>query len=221
MTTGTMRITLGLLAGTLAAGAALAQQNQTAEGAQRFLAALVKKGNGHAWLVDAQGRTNHVRGKAVITTVEVGLLSEESRKIERASEKQLSSFIVSELDTQDPDGNVNACITRIAQWRPRESLVSTTNWTSTDEGVFIDTDYRHTQVLTFELSPELSSPQWIDWRNVKLTRSTNGAQMQVAFTAKQHTVNLAFHGETDLVDRVEYAMKFLKMSCDDTASTGF
>jgi len=28
-------------------------------------------------------------------------------------------------------------------------------------------------------------------------------------------------GDPDLADRIEFAMKFLKMSCDDSASSGF
>jgi hypothetical protein len=32
---------------------------------------------------------------------------------------------------------------------------------------------------------------------------------------------MAFTGDAELIDRVEYAMKFLKMSCDEGAATGF
>ncbi|MDR7332377.1 hypothetical protein [Roseateles asaccharophilus] len=45
--------------------------------------------------------------------------------------------------------------------------------------------------------------------------------MAASFKGKAFTAHLAFSGETELIDRVEYAMRFLKMSCDDSAATGF
>jgi hypothetical protein len=45
--------------------------------------------------------------------------------------------------------------------------------------------------------------------------------MTASFKEKNYTAHLSFTGETELVDRVEYAMKFLKLSCDDTTATGF
>ena len=213
--------TLGALACALSAASAQAPQGQTAEGAQRFLSALVKKGSAHTWFVDAQGRTNHVRGKATRTTTEVGILGTEETKSERVVEKQLAPFGVAEVDSQGPDGTPDACLTRIAKWAAREPLVESRSWNTTDEGILIDTPIVHAETSTYELSPELLAPQWIDWRNVKIARSANGAQMTASFKGKTFTAHLAFTGETELVDRVEYAMKFLKMSCDDTAATGF
>ena len=212
---------IALLAAALAATGAQAQQGQTAEGAQRFLAALVKKGNGHTWFVDAQGRTNYVRGKAVKTTTTIGIIDNEKKVTERPLEKQLSSFNVTEVDSQGVDGKPDACLTRISKWQVREPLTESNNWQTTDEGFLIDTPILHAEVSTYEPSAELNSPHWIDWRNVKLSRSTNGAQMTASFKEKNFTAHLAFTGETELVDRVEYAMKFLKLSCDDTTATGF
>jgi hypothetical protein len=212
---------LGVLALACASLSAQAQAAQTAEGAQRFLAALVKKGNAQAWFVDAQGRTNYVRGKAVRTRTEIGLLGADKQQSETAIEKQLSAFGVSEVDSQGADGKPDACLTRIAKWQVREQLVESRSWNTTDEGILVDTPILHSESSTYELPQELSSPHWIDWRNVKIARSTNGAQMTASFKGKNYTANLAFTGETELVDRVEYAMKFLKMSCDDTTATGF
>ncbi len=211
-----------VLAGMLAVSGAQAQQaTQTAEGAQKFLAALVKKGNAHTWFVDAQGRTNYVQGKATTTTTRVELLGPEESKSQRTIEKQLSAFPVSEVDSQGADGRPDACVTRITKWTVRDPLSESRNWQSTDEGILIDTTILHAESSTYELSAELQAPHWIDWRNVKLSRSTNGAQMTASFKEKNFLVHLAFTGETELVDRVEYAMKFLKLSCDDTSSTGF
>ena len=216
-----LTLTLALGAQAQQAPGPAPQQGQTAEGAQRFLSTLVRKGNGYAWFVDAQNRTNHVRGKAVRTTTHVGVISNEEQKSERVIEKQLGAFAVSAIDSQGPDGKPDACLTRIAKWETKEQLVENKSWQTTDEGILIDTPILHNENSAYELSPELLGPHWIDWRNVKLARSTNGAQMTASFKAKNFTAHLSFTGETDLVDRVEYAMKFLKMSCDDTTATGF
>jgi hypothetical protein len=197
------------------------QAQQTAEGAQRFLAAVVKKGNAHAWFIDAQGKTNPVRGKAITKSTHVGVLNDNEEKSERRIEKQLAAFTVTDIDTQGPSGKLDACLTRIAKWELRDQLTDTRSWQTMDEGILIDTPILHTEVSTYELSPELASPHWIDWRNVKLGRSANGGQMTASFKAKNFIANLAFTGEPELLDRIEYAMKFLKMSCDDTAATGF
>ncbi len=204
-----------------ASGAHAQQAAQTAEGAQKFLAALVRKGNAHTWFVDAQGRTNYVQGKATTTQTRVELLGPEESKSERPIEKQLSAFNVTEIDSQGADGKPDACVTRIAKWTVRDPLSESRNWQSTDEGILIDTTILHAESSTYELSPELQAPHWIDWRNVRLSRSTNGAQMTASFKDRNYWAHLAFSGETELVDRVEYAMKFLKLSCDDTTATGF
>ena len=214
--------TLCALAAALWAASAQAQQAaQTAEGAQRFLSTLVKKGNGYTWFVDAQGRTNHVRGKATKKTTHVGVLGNDEEKSEWLIEKQLTAFSLTQIDTEGADGKPDACMTRIAKWDVREPLSENKSWQTTDEGILIDTPILHVENSAYELSPELASPHWIDWRNVKLSRSTNGGQMTASFKEKNYTAHLSFTGETDLVDRVEYAMKFLKLSCDDTTSTGF
>ena len=218
---------LGVLACALSAFGVQAQQapqpaqGQTAEGAQKFLAAVARTGNAHEWFVDAQGRTNYVRGTAIRTTTHVGVLGTDEQKSQRAVEKQLPAFTVSEIDTQAADGKPDACLTRIPKWEAREPLVETRNWTTTDEGILIDTPIVHAEISTYEPAPELLAPHWIDWRNVKLNRATNGAQMTASFKEKHYTAHLAFTGEAELLDRIEYAMKFLKLSCDDTSATGF
>jgi len=212
---------LAMLACALVPLMAHAQQAQTAEGAQRFLAAVVKKGNVTTWFVDAQGRTNHVRGKASKTTTYVGLISNDEEKSERVVEKQLPAFAVTEIDTLAASGKTDACLTRISKWEFGAPLTENRTWTTTNEGILVDMPIVHVENSTYEPAPELNSPHWIDWRNVKLSRSTNGAQMTASFKEKSFWTHLAFSGEAELVDRVEYAMKFLKLSCDDTTATGF
>jgi hypothetical protein len=217
---------LGLLASMLtmsmAAQAQPAPQGQTAEGAQKFLAAVARKGGAQAWFVDAQGRNNYVRGKATRTTTRIELLGPEESKSERSIEKQLPPFTVTEIDMQGANGRKDACLTRIAKWEAKEQLFENRSWSEVDEGILVDTTILHSESSRYEPSSELTSPHWIDWRNVKLSRSANGAQITVSFKEKMFLANLAFvPGEPELADRIEYAMKFLKMSCDDTAETGF
>lgn len=204
-----------------APSAAKPPSGQTAEGAQRFFSALVKKGNAQAWFVDGQGRTNHVRGKAVRETTHVGIVSDNEEKSERLVEKQLAAFPVTAVDSQGPAGQQDACLTRIAKWDVREPLTESRNWNDVDSGFLVDTAIVHKEKTSYELPPELAAPHWIDWRNVKLVRATNGSAMTASFKEKNFIAHLAFTGEVELVDRVEYAMKFLKMACDDTAATGF
>jgi hypothetical protein len=201
---------------------AQAQQAQTAEGAQKFLAAWVKKGAAQTWFVDAQGRTNYVRGTATTTTTRIELLGPEESKSVKAVEKQLTPFLVTEIDSERPDGKKDACLTRIAKWEVRDQLLETRSWNTVDEGILVDTPILNSETSSYEPAPELIAFHWIDWRNVKLNRSTNGAQVTASYKEKNFIANLAFMpGEPELADRIEYAMKFLKMSCDDTAATGF
>jgi hypothetical protein len=207
--------------------AAQAQQAQTAEGAQRFLALQVKNGNAQAWFVDAQGRTNPVPGVAsdslvyYLSILEGALSNKSNEKVERTTEKQFKPFAVTEIDSVGADGKPNACLTRISKWAVGDQLVEVKQWSSTVEGVLQDITVEHTETSTYKLPPELASPQWIDWRNVRLNRVLNGTQMIASFKGKNFTANLSFTGETELVDRIEYAMRFLKLSCDDAAATGF
>jgi hypothetical protein len=218
---------LGIIAAALASITAHAQQTQTAEGAQRFLALLVKNGNAQAWFVDAQGRTNPVPGLAsdslvYFRSVLDGMLSSKSNeKAERITEKQLKPFAVTEIDISGANGKPNACLTRISKWEVGDQLVEVKQWWSKEEGFLTDIPVQHTETSTYKLPPELATPHWIDWRNVTLNRVQNGTQMTASSKGKNFTANLSFAGETELVDRIEYAMKFLKLSCDDAAATGF
>ncbi|WP_457424609.1 hypothetical protein [Roseateles sp. P5_E7] len=217
--------TLSVLGCTLCATLAEAQQpTQTADGAQKFLATLVAKGNATTWFVDAQNRRNYVRNMAKVTTVEfAAVFFDDPVEWQKPIEKQLLPFTLSEIDTLGPKEKPDACMTRLAKWRvnEKEQMVETQTWRTTKPGFLKDQLYEHRLSGTYEPSPELLAPHWIDWRNVTLTRTPEGTQMTASFKGKDLTANLAFSGETELIDRVEYAMKFLKMSCDDSTATGF
>lgn len=216
---------LSALGGTLCALLAQAQPPaQTADGAQKFLAALVAKGQATAWFVDAQNRRNHVRNMAKVTTVEfAAVFFDDPLEWQKPIEKQLLPFTLTEVDALGPNGKPDACMTRLAQWavNANEQMVETQTWQTTKPGLLKDRLYEHRLTGTYEPSPELRAPHWIDWRQVTLARTPDGTQMTASSKDRDFTAHLAFSGDTELIDRVEYAMKFLKLSCDDGAATGF
>lgn len=218
------RIHLIALCLAMASLTAQAQPAQTADGAQKFLATLVAKGHATAWFIDAQNRRNHVHNMAKVTTVEfAAVFFEDPVDWQKPIEKQLLPFTVSEIDTLGPSGKPDPCMTRLTKWvvNVNEQMVETQTWRTTKPGFLKDQLFEHRLTGTYEPSPELLAPHWIDWRNVKLARTPEGTQMTASFKDKDFTANLAFTGEAELIDRVEYAMKFLKLSCDDSTATGF
>jgi hypothetical protein len=72
---------------------------------------------------------------------------------------------------------------------------------------------------------------YIDWRKAVVSRDidtwTQGGDMNTfrnanAVAAWDSQSSIQFRsGDKEMLDRIEYAMKFLKMSCDQTADTGF
>jgi hypothetical protein len=217
--------TLSVLGCTLWAAPAEAQQpSQTADGAQQFLATTVAKGNATVWFIDGQNRRNHVRTMAKVTTVEfAAVFFDDPVEWQKPIEKQLLPFTLSEIDTLGPKGKPDACMTRLAKWRvnANEQLVETQTWRTTKPGLLKDRLYEHRLTGTHQPSPELLTPHWIDWRNVHLARTPEGTQVTASFKEKDVTAHLAFTGDMELIDRVEYAMKFLKLSCDNSTATGF
>jgi hypothetical protein len=200
------------------------QLSQTAEGAQKFLATLVAKGHATAWFIDAQNRRNYVRSMAKVTTVEfAAVFFDAPKEWQKPIEKQLSPFTLGEIDMLGPKEKPDACMTRLVKWRLNadEQMAESQTWRTTKPGFLKDRLYEHRLTGTYEPSPELLGPHWIDWRNVKLARTPAGTQMTVSSKDKDLTAHMAFTGDAELIDRVEYAMKFLKMSCDEGAATGF
>lgn len=66
-------------------------------------------------------------------------------------------------------------------------------------------------------------PIQIDWGSAALRRYDNGTGIDLQVpVAKYEKMLVRFEvSDPDLLDRLEYAMKFLQMSCDSTSSTGF
>lgn len=226
--------TVFAVAMTLAPLGAHAQAAQTAEGAQQFLAAMAKKGLARVRFVDAVGRSNYVTGKytAYIERTKFGLTSlfsdkgKETREDlpEQFIEKQMEDFGASELAAMDANGNADVCTTRIAGVVPRGPYDDYNGNTWSESGAMSATSATKTERWTYEpITKFAGSPHFIDWSDAKVDRGLDGTSITVTAKGQVFATNqLVFvSGDADLVDRIEYALKFLKMSCDQSMDTGF
>ena len=207
--------------------AAAAQDAPTADGAQRFLATQAMKVATLVRFVDSAGRTNYVTGKYAgsVTTVKGGLrkTKETTEALpERAIDKQLADLRAAEIEPIDAHGRPNACATRITQvFAP--DYGETKSDVANDNGSFSFKVTTTHEQWTYEPVTKFVSPAHvIDWSNVRIVRSP---EQHVTVTSKgqaYHTVHLTyFAGNPDLADRIEYAMKFLAMSCNAGSGAGF
>jgi hypothetical protein len=66
----------------------------------------------------------------------------------------------------------------------------------------------------------MSPAQVIDWGNAKVSRSPNSEITVTSVGQAFPTIHVSFApGDLNLADRIEYAMKFLAMSCYEGART--
>lgn len=61
----------------------------------------------------------------------------------------------------------------------------------------------------------------LPWGNSEISRGDRGVSASVIHPRFKRTFLTFVTSDTETQDRIEYAMKFLKMSCDSTAITGF
>lgn len=208
---------------------AKAQDGQTADSAQKFLAAMAKKGLLQAKFVDATGRNNYVTGKYTGEVKRIkgsGFSSKTKETIEafpeRFVDKQLNDVRAAVLDAIGVDGRPNACMTRISQvtapyYDEYKSDAGNDTGTFTFTLTYTSEEWKYEPLAKF-----MDPAQVIDWSDARVNRSPDGS---IGVTAKGQsfpTIQLTYAaGDPDLADRIEYAMKFLLMSCDATAETGF
>lgn len=202
-----------------------AQDGLTADGAQRFLADMANQVPTRAYFVDAAGRTNHVTGKYTgeVTTTKGGLRKQKTTVEalpEKAVDKQLTDVRASVLEAMDPWGRASACTTRItAVTAPPYDDASSNG--SNDSRSFSWTVTTTNEAWKYESLTKFMTPaQVIDWSNATVGRGT-GNSVYVASKGQAYpTIQLTYvAGDADQADRIEYAMKFLMMSCDDNAGS--
>jgi hypothetical protein len=198
----------------------------TAEGAQQFLAMQLPAVPTQVRFVDSAGRANYVTGKRTgeVRTTKGGLRKTKETiepLPERFVDKQLTDVRVSEVDAVDAYGRPNACTTRITQmvapdYDDRKSDVSK------DQHAFSFTVTQTDEVFTYESLEKFTSPaQVIDWGNVEIGRS---AEHYITVSSKGQAfpaIHLTYLAtDADLADRIEYAMRFLAMSCGTDPGAG-
>jgi hypothetical protein len=223
-----MRCAAALAFGVAVSSSAVAAQSaQTAEGAQQFLAATAKNVQTRVHFVDAAGRANYVTGKysGDVKTIKGGIRKAKETIVplpEKVVDKQVADIRASVLEAIDAYGRPNACATRITEVTapPYDEFKSDAG---NDTRTFSFTlTYTNEEWKYEPLTKFMSPAQVIDWRNAKVNRNPDGS---ITVTSKGQafpTIYLTYvAGDYDLADRIEYAMKFLVMSCDESAGTGF
>lgn len=224
MTRSTLALGMALCAMSLSLPpAARAQSAQTAEGAQAFLATMAKRGFARATFVDAMGRPNHAAGTHTVETSRIKLSIKEEKSTE-AVEKSLGEFTVAGLAYGDAQGAADACTTRIDGVQMPASAFehSSTSWEEpgflTSVTVMKNESWNYTEGFK-----AFAGPHFIDWRQAQVVRSNDGSRIDVRAKGQAFPTNILSFvpGDSELADRIEYAAKFLRMSCDEAAATGF
>lgn len=101
-------------------------------------------------------------------------------------------------------GHGDSCVTRV------ESLIEDAPYPAKDD--------------EFKVPPSVvfRPPHFFDWRKASVERGTAGGVFVSVPSKKFKILRLGFYsGEPEMLDRIEYAMKFLQASCDESANTGF
>ena len=202
-----------------------AQGAPTAVSAQEFLATMAKQLATQVHFVDSAGRTNYVTGKYTgeVRTVK-GIVGKPKETIsaipEQFIDKQLPDVRASVLEAIDALGRPNACATRISQVtappydesRSTDPLVRVLTYTRT----YKDEKWTYEPVTKFTDPAEI-----IDWGNVSISRRIDAVSVTTKGQAFSK-VHLSYAtSDLDQADRIEYAMKFLAMSCGNDASSAF
>jgi hypothetical protein len=212
--------------GMAAALPAAAQSMRTAEGAQQFLADTAKKVQTRVQFVDAAGRANYVTGKYTgdVKTIKGGLRKQKETieaLPEKPVDKKVSDISASLIEAIDAWGRPSACATRITEVTapPYDDVKSDAR---NDTRSFSWTLTYTNEAWKYEPLTKFTSPaQVIDWSNAAFYRSAEGG---ITISSKGQafpSIHLTYiASDPDLADRIEYAMKFLMMSCSDNAIAG-
>lgn len=217
----------------LEAQAQEAAPQQTAAGAQRFLALLaqdqllyveIRFANGQ--VLPLQGtRTEAYRWLKDGVPQSDGPYPDRTEPVSAALKSMLSISAISSVDAR---GNADDCTTRIDTTSKEKPDQVTTDDSFVIEETFFSVNrrpYRRTQTLRYEdPAAKYAGPHYVAWGKAAIHRAQNG---RVAARVNRGSAELVLvyagdlRKDAEMTDRVEYAMKFLKASCDKTAATGF
>lgn len=201
------------------------QKGPSAEDAQQFLATLLTNVGTNVRFVDAAGRANYVTGKYTgeVKTIKGGIRkTKETIEAlpERSIDKEVADVRVAQLDAIDAYGRPNVCTTRITQvvapvYDERKSDSASDNHAFSFKLTYTD------EAFTYEPLTKFMSPaQVIDWSDVKIVRSPEHYIAVVSRGQSFPIIQLTYYPtDPDLADRIEYAMRFLAMSCGTGAGS--
>jgi len=190
----------------LFSGQAMAQAQQTTEGAQKFLSLLISEAK-----ADAVARFSEVQVKYSSQTWERKMIRGwiESEKTDQLLKQQLERSVV-KISALDSCTTVIDEISNLAD-DVREYVPAN----------FSEAYYTHDARWTPSFATMMAPPHRIAWSKASIVRDQNGV-MAVMPDPRFRQLSLVFlTTNAELQDRIEYAMKFLQMSCDTTAATGF
>lgn len=214
--------------------AATAQAQQTADGAQRFLALLAKddslsvglsERNGNKLIVQGSKKTTFRWLKNGVPDASDGPYGDSAEPVSIQLKWLLS---ITRLEGMDDRGNADSCTTRLdTSTKEKVGNVATEQYTFKKE-TFFGFDYLpylKTVTDTYEdPAVKFAGPHHLAWGKAVISRAANG-RITARSPGARFNIELVYGGDVtkdaEMTDRVEFAMKFLKASCDKTAATGF
>lgn len=205
---------------------ASAQVEQTSEGAQIFLSKLVNQGN-----VEARVRLGHVASDYTETRYVKKMLrgwvtelqskrsgcaldadGSHSSSMSCFPERAVLSFSSSFAGGAESEV-CNSLITQI-RFLPRDTV-------KVSEPDFNESYSTYRYAHEKSLMEALALPLAFDWRQANVSRNSSSVTAQAPHSRFKN-VTLSFNtSDPGMLDRIEYAARFLTMNCDVTVGTGF
>ncbi|MFG6430069.1 hypothetical protein [Roseateles sp. LYH14W] len=205
-------------------------QQQTAAGAQQFLGMLA--GDGALFVQALDKTTNAMTVQGTQTFVRRWLkngVPQNDGPYGGVSTSPTAFNLSQMLDVKkaeglDPQANVDPCTTRLetsTKEKPDREHVSDASAVKETFFGYDTLPYRETVTTRFEdPNVKYAGPYYVAWGKAVISRSTGW--IAASTQDSRFNAHLFFKiKDQEMADRVEYAMKFLKASCDKTTATGF
>ena len=194
------------LAGALAMPVAGAQSEQTAAGAQKFLSLLLTEGTVPVFV--------HFREVAYRVDTKTW------------EKKMLRGWVDYRSDSTAVNHPREVKVERTLAIDPCTTSVTALAFSNDDRKAIDPPDYNaeyYTSETRYVPAPAqaMAPPHNIPWGKVTVSRGPGGVVASVADPRFKQVSLIYRTTDAALQERIEYAMKFLQMSCDATAATGF